>query len=70
MDHIDRTVTADNWITFNCPPKTALVLKALRTQLSQVLQSKLDSPTVALGEASRGLIQAVGQLLMSEIDER
>jgi len=70
VDHIERTVTADNWITFNCPPKTALVLKALRMQLSQVLQTKLDRPSAPLGEVGSGLIQAVGQLLMSEVDER
>ena len=66
VDHISRTVVADQWIVFRCPPKTALVIKALRAQLSQVLQRKLDAPHTLIAEEGRALIDAVRKLLVSE----
>eukprot|EP00937_MAST-01D_sp_MAST-1D-sp2_P001198 g1198.t1 len=69
VDHVARTVTADGWIVFRCPPKTALVLKALRSELSQVLQQKLDEPDANVGRAGQALIGAVQKLLESETRE-
>ena len=51
VDHEKRHLVVDNWLSFNSPPKTAVVLKHLRLAVDAVLAAKIDKSASVPEEA-------------------
>ncbi|XP_050404542.1 ATP-dependent RNA helicase dhx29 [Patella vulgata] len=64
VQHTQQLVTVDNWIKFKTYARTGVIFKELRNLLSDLLQSKLENPT--LNFSGNELVCIIQKLLQSE----
>ena len=46
MQHEEGTLKLDEWATFKAPARIAVLIRELRTQVSQLLLAKVEDPTL------------------------
>ena len=42
VQHADSTITVDNWLTFQAPPKVAVLIKLLRRRMDELLRHRIQ----------------------------
>ena len=58
--------TLDGWIKFRVRSEIAGLVFELRSQLTSLLQQKIERPSLELSRAGKGLLLAVTQLLQQQ----
>ncbi len=58
-----KTISVDHWIKFKAPGRIAVLMRALRAELSRLLEAKIESPEVDVSEAP--VVEAILGLLLT-----
>jgi len=64
-----ETVSADDYVKFNCERRTALLVQRLRMELDKILEMKISSPGPTQWDGREGqVLQAIVGLLETEVE--
>ncbi|KAM9328858.1 ATP-dependent RNA helicase DHX29 isoform 1-T1 [Gastrophryne carolinensis] len=64
VQHRERLLTVDNWISFQAPVKIAVIFKELRALIDSVLKEKLQNPKMSLEDDK--ILAIIKELIKTE----
>ncbi|ORE07464.1 HA2-domain-containing protein [Rhizopus microsporus var. microsporus] len=65
IQHKQRKITLDNWLSFDCFARTAVILKFFRNELNRWLAEKMKDPAVDLTAYNQDILDAIAYMLQS-----